>query len=237
MPTQPEADESAAPARSRLPLAAGVVVALVALGVALRMNFEPHEVVGWLAARRAIVNENLVVAVAAYAAFYVAYAALCLPLIWIVSVAGGLLFGPWIGFPLVAVSSAAGATAAMLASRYLLRDAVAAMFPGFVEKTNRGIARDGARWVFASRLIPVVPFFAVNLAVGLTQMPALVFAAASFLGALPLALLFVISGAQFATIERPSDVLSLPVVAALIALAAAPFAPKLLRGRRARESQ
>ena len=233
MPTQPEANEPAAPARSRLPLAAAIVVALVALGVAVWMNFEPHEVVGWVAARRSVVSENLLVAVAAYAAFYVAYAALCLPLIWIVSVAGGLLFGPWIGFPLVACSSAAGATVAMLASRYLFRDAVATMFPGFVEKANLGITRDGARWVFASRLIPVVPFFAVNLAVGLTRMPALVFAAASFAGALPLALLFVISGAQFATIEHPSDVLSLPVAAALVALAAAPFAPKLFgRGRR-----
>ena len=112
--------------------------------------------------------------------------------------AGGGLFGPWLGIPLVSLASTAGATLAMLAARYLAREAVAARFPDFVARVDRGVARDGARWLFAARLTPVVPFFAVNLAAGLTQLPVLTFAAVTLVGAFPFAALYALAGAKLA---------------------------------------
>lgn len=235
MQASTKTERAGAKTRRRALLAVLIVVALLGLAAAARMNFDPRDFTAWLASRRAVISANLPVAVAAYAAFYVVYAALPLPMIWVVSVTGGMLFGPWLGFPLVATCSTAGATVAMLASRYLFREAVATRFPVFVERVDRGVARDGAHWLFAARLTPVVPYFAVNLAVGLTGMPALVFALVSLLGVLPLALLFVLAGSEFATIEHPSDVLSLPIVAALLALAVAPFAVRALARWRRRE--
>ncbi len=153
------------------------------------------------------------------------------------SVAGGTLFGVWLGIPLVALSSTAGATVAMLAARYLFRDIVAARFPAFVARVDSGVARDGARYLYAARLTPVIPFFAVNLAMGLTRMPARLFAFVTLVGALPFVVLYVLAGQQLATIDHASDILSPRVVAALFALALAPFAAEALgewRSARAR---
>jgi len=219
-------------AKSRLLIAAAAALVIVAAMAAARFAFDPREAVAWLGERRAYAEQHLALMATLYAAAYVTYAALSLPVIWIVSVAGGMLFGPWLGLPLVATCSATGATLAMLASRYLLRETVAARFPDFARRVDEGVRRDGARWLFAARLTPVIPFFAINLAVGLTRMPALVFAGVSFAGALPLAFLYVWAGSQFADIEHPGDVLSLPVAAALLALAAAPFALKAIARRR-----
>ena len=210
----------------RLWLAAAVVAALAGLAVASRMALQPRELAVWLAARRAFVSWDPATSAAAYFAFYVVFAALSLPGAWMVSLAGGALFGLWLGIPLIAISSTSGATAAMLAARYLFRDAVAARFPGFVERVDRGVSRDGARWLFAARLTPIIPFFAINLAVGLTRMPAMVFGMITLVGVIPLSLLFGLAGGQLARIESPEDLLNPPVLAALFALAAAPFAAK-----------
>ena len=196
------------------------LVAIVAAFVAATFAFapDPHWLAGWLAERRDDVAHRLFVSLAAYFLAYLAFAALSLPGAWTLSVAGGALFGAWIGLPLVLASSACGATLAMLASRYLLRDAVAARFPVFVANVDAGVAREGARWLLAARLTPVIPFFVVNLAVGLTRMPAGKFAATSFVGSGPVALLYVLAGARLATVHRPSDAVDLPTVAILFAL-------------------
>ena len=214
-------------------LATAAFVLIAGAAFALSLTFEPRELAAWLAARRAFVAENIVASAAAYFAFYVVFAMLSLPGAWAVSVAGGALFGAWLGVPLVALSSTAGATAAMLASRYLFREAAAARFPGFVGRVNRGIARDGVRWLLAARLSPIIPYFAINLAVGLTQMRAALFALITLIGAFPFALIYGLAGGEVAKIRGPGDLLSPPVLAALIGLAAAPFAVRALGQRRA----
>ena len=218
-------------------LAAAILLAAAGLLVAFRTAIEPRDLVAWLIERRAFTERNLVVSAAAYFALYVAFAALSLPGAWAMSVAGGALFGPWFGVPLVSVSSTTGATAAMLAARYLFRDAVAERFPPFVQRVDRGVADDGARWLFAARLTPVIPFFAVNLAVGLTTMRATTFAFVTLIGALPFVILYVLAGAEATTIRGPADLLSPRLLVVLFALAAAPFAAKGLdewRAARAR---
>ena len=217
---------------------ASIVLAAIAAGVvAFAHGLEPRRVAASLIDARAFVGGHPIGAALGFAALYVAFAALSLPGIWTMSVAGGALFGPWLGAPLVSLSSTAGATVAMLAARYLFRDAAAARFPAFVERVDRGVARDGARWLFAARLTPVIPFFAINLAIGLTRMSTRVFALVTLLGALPIVLIYVLAGQAFATIERPSDVLSARILLALFALALAPFGAKALgewRASRAR---
>jgi pyruvate/2-oxoglutarate dehydrogenase complex dihydrolipoamide dehydrogenase (E3) component/uncharacterized membrane protein YdjX (TVP38/TMEM64 family) len=221
---------SAAPASRRSPvrlaLALAVVAAIALAAIALHGAISPQAAFAEVAAWRAFADAHELAAAAAYVAFYAAFSALSLPGAWIVSVAGGALFGGWLGIPLVSLSSTAGATLAMLLSRYLARDFVAARFPDFVARVDRGVARDGLRWLFAARLTPVIPFFAINLAVGLTRMPAGAFALVTMLGSFPFAALYALAGAEVATVTRPSDLFSAPLIAALLALAAAPFAAK-----------
>jgi pyruvate/2-oxoglutarate dehydrogenase complex dihydrolipoamide dehydrogenase (E3) component/uncharacterized membrane protein YdjX (TVP38/TMEM64 family) len=212
-----------------------VILAAIAAGVVVGFGqgFDPRRVAASLIGARAFVGAHPIAAALGFAALYVAFAALSLPGAWTMSVAGGALFGPWLGVLLVSLSSTAGATVAMLAARYLFRDAVAERFPAFVERVDKGVKSDGARWLFAARLTPVIPFFAINLAIGLTRMPARVFALVTLLGALPIVVIYVFAGQAFATIEHPGDVLSGRVLVALSALALAPFVAKALGGWRA----
>ncbi len=206
-------------------LVAALVAALVA-GLVVSGAANPHRVAISLVAAKSWADEHLVVSALAYVALYVAFAALSLLGAWTMSVAGGALFGPWLGVPLVSASSTLGATVAMLLARYVFRDAVEARFPDFVARVNRGVARDGARYLFAARLTPLIPFFAVNLGVAVTRMRVRTFVPVTLTGALPIVILYVAAGQQFASINAPQDILSARIVAALVALAAAPFAAK-----------
>ncbi|MBA2723737.1 MAG: TVP38/TMEM64 family protein, partial [Methylibium sp.] len=100
---------------------------------------------------------------AAYFAIYAAVAALSLPGAAVMTLAGGALFGLWIGTLVVSFASSIGATLAFLASRYLLRDTVQRRFGDKLTAVNEGVARDGAFYLFTLRLVPLFPFFAVNL--------------------------------------------------------------------------
>jgi uncharacterized membrane protein YdjX (TVP38/TMEM64 family) len=212
----------------RLGLAVVSVCVVLALAIALHHDVEPRDVAAWLASQKVFVGQHPGIAIAAYIVFYVAFAGLSLPGAWAVSVAGGALFGPWLGVPLVALSSTAGATVAMLASRYLFRDIVTARCPDLVERVSRSVAQDGARWLFAARLTPVLPFFAINIAVGLTRMPSSTFALVTCVGVFPLSLVYALAGAQFAKLERASDVFNVQILLPMVALAAATLLAKTL---------
>jgi uncharacterized membrane protein YdjX (TVP38/TMEM64 family) len=215
-------------------LAFGGLALLFVLGAAVWLT-ATQDLAAWrlrLAAQQDFVASHEMAAAALYFGAYLAFAALSLPGAWAISVAGGALFGAWLGPPLVSLSSTAGATLAMLGARYLFREAVAARFPQFVDRVDRGVAEDGARWLFAARLTPIIPFSVVNLAVGLTRMRAVTFALITMVGAFPFAFLYAEAGAKLATIERPSDILSLKLVLLLVALAALPFVAKRVTRRK-----
>ena len=141
------------------------------------------------------------------------------------------LFGPWIGLPIAVASSVTGGTITMLAARYALRDWVEARFPDAVAHLDQGIANGGARFLFAARLMPLLPFPLVNLAAGLTRMPARMFALVSIAGFLPLTFAYVSAGASLGYVRSPAEALSPGFVGALVALAAAPFAARMLFNR------
>lgn len=173
---------------------------------------------------------------AAYFAVYVAATALSVPGATIITLAGGAVFGLWWGLLLVSFASTLGATLAFLASRFLLRDMVQARFGQRLAEIERGIEKDGAFYLLSLRLIPVVPFFLINLLMGLTRMRAGTFYAVSQIGMLPGTLVYVNAGTQLAAIGSLRDVLSPALLGSLVLLGVFPWLARwgmgLLRRRR-----
>ncbi|MGR0481163.1 MAG: TVP38/TMEM64 family protein [Candidatus Electronema sp. V4] len=147
-------------------------------------------------------------AIAAYMAAYVLLTALSLPGAAVMTLTGGALFGLWPGLPLVSFASSIGATLAFLAARFLLRDCVQDRFGERLAAVNRGIAQDGALYLLTLRLVPVFPFFIINLVMGLTALRPAVFYLVSQIGMLPGALVYVNAGTQLGRLDSLSGVLS-----------------------------
>jgi pyruvate/2-oxoglutarate dehydrogenase complex dihydrolipoamide dehydrogenase (E3) component/uncharacterized membrane protein YdjX (TVP38/TMEM64 family) len=154
---------------------------------------------------------------AGFFVLYVLMAALSLPGAAIMTLAAGAFFGVWQGLVLVSFASSIGATLAFLVSRFLLRDQVQQRFGDRLKAIDRGISRDGAFYLFTLRLVPVFPFFIINLLMGLTALPARTFYWVSQLGMLPGTLVYVNAGTQLAAINSLSGILS-PALLASFAL-------------------
>lgn len=218
-------------ARSRTPLRlalllmlAGAVMAFLALGGRDLLTLEALK-----AARATLVTEvsaNPWRSALVYVALYVVVVALSLPGAAVMTLAGGALFGLWRGVALVSVSATVGATLAMLAARFVGRDWVRRRFPQAVETVDRGVARDGAIYLLSLRLAPVFPFFLVNLAMGLTAMPVLRYAALTWAGALPGTVAYTAAGTALASLDRLRDILSPGLLGAFLLLAALPLVGK-----------
>ncbi|ART81461.1 pyridine nucleotide-disulfide oxidoreductase [Oceanisphaera profunda] len=148
---------------------------------------------------------------------YVVLAALSLPGAAIMTLAAGAFFGVWQGLVLVSFASSIGATLAFLVSRFLLRDQVQQRFGDRLKAIDKGINRDGAFYLFTLRLVPVFPFFIINLLMGLTALPIRTFYWVSQLGMLPGTLVYVNAGTQLAAINSLSGILS-PTLLASFAL-------------------
>ncbi|MBE3637322.1 FAD-dependent oxidoreductase [Mangrovicoccus algicola] len=176
-------------------------------------------------------------AAALFFAAYVAVTALSLPVALWLTLAGGALFGFWQGLVLVSFASAIGATLAFLVARYLARDWVRAKLGARAAGLEAGLARDGAFYLFSLRLIPVVPFFALNLLMGLGPIRARTFYWVSQAGMLAGTAVYVNAGTQLARLDSLSGLVSGPVLASFAALAAFPWAARgaigLWRRRRA----
>ncbi len=143
---------------------------------------------------------------------YVAVTGLSIPGAAIMTLAAGAIFGLVWGTVLVSFASTIGASLAFLASRYLLRDAVQARFGDRLGTINSGIEQEGAFYLFTLRLVPIVPFFAINLLSGLTALPVRTFFWVSQLGMLAGTIVYVNAGTQLAAIEAVSDIISLPLL-------------------------
>jgi pyruvate/2-oxoglutarate dehydrogenase complex dihydrolipoamide dehydrogenase (E3) component/uncharacterized membrane protein YdjX (TVP38/TMEM64 family) len=177
-----------------------------------------------------LVEERLLLAVAAFFLLYVAVTALSLPGAAIMTLAAGAIFGLWLGTVIVSFASAAGASLAFLSSRYLLRDWVKAKFGRRVEAIDRGIAKDGAFYLLTLRLIPAFPFFLINLAMGLTAMRVGAFYIVSQLGMLPGTLVYVNAGTQLARIDSVGDILSPALIGSFVLLGIFPLIAKFVVG-------
>lgn len=133
----------------------------------------------------AMVAARPVAAVATYAAAYVVVVALSLPGGAVMTLAGGLLFGPWLGTALAVAGATAGACLLFLAARSALAPLVAGRAAGLLDRVRPGLERDGFFYLLTLRLIPVVPFWLANLAPALVGMPFGAYAAATAIGIIP----------------------------------------------------
>lgn len=176
--------------------------------------------------------------IAVYMAVYVTVTALSLPGAVILTLAGGALFGLWTGLVVVSLASTAGATLAFLAARYLLRDSVTRRFGARLDEVHRGMDRNGAFYLFTLRLVPLVPFFVINLVMGLTKMPARRYAWVSQLGMLPGTLVYVNAGTALGGLQSLSGIVSPQLLGAFALLAVFPWiARAVLAGWQARRVQ
>jgi pyruvate/2-oxoglutarate dehydrogenase complex dihydrolipoamide dehydrogenase (E3) component/uncharacterized membrane protein YdjX (TVP38/TMEM64 family) len=159
----------------------------------------------------------------AYLLIYVAATALSLPGAAIITLAGGAIFGLWWGTLIVSFASSIGATLAFLVSRFVLGSTVEAKFGKRLAEINRGVEKDGAFYLFTLRLIPVVPFFLINLLMGLTKMKALTFYWVSQIGMLAGTVVYVNAGTQLAQIESLKGILSPGLIGSFVLLGIFPL--------------
>ena len=140
--------------------------------------------------------------------------------------AAGAIFGPLWGTAITLGAITIGDSLGFLIARYLLRDWVERHFGRQAAMIDRGVERDGAFYLLALRLTAVVPYFVVNLAMGLTRMRLHVFAPVSFIGLIPATALYVHAGTELARIETPSDIYSPRLIGAFVLLGLLPIAAR-----------
>lgn len=175
-------------------------------------------------ARFADLREQQPLALAAgYFLVYVAVTALSLPGATIVTLAGGAIFGLGWGLLLVSFASSIGATLAFLTARFLLRDSVQSRFGQRLAEVDKGIQKDGAFYLFTLRLIPVVPFFVINLLMGLTNMKAWTFYWVSQLGMLAGTAVYVNAGTQLGQLTSLQGIVSPGLLGSFVLLGLFPL--------------
>ena len=161
-----------------------------------------------------------------YALAYVLVFALALPVGAVMTLAGGALFGLVVGTVVVSFASTIGALLAFLASRYLFGDAVRARFGARLADIDKGVARDGAFYLFTLRLIPAIPPAAINLLFGLTRMKAWTFYWVSQLGMLLGTIVYVNAGTQLGRLESLRGILSPALIGSFVLLGVLPLIAK-----------
>jgi uncharacterized membrane protein YdjX (TVP38/TMEM64 family) len=152
-----------------------------------------------------------------YSLIYIAITGLSLPGATVLTLAGGAIFGLFWGTLIVSFSSSIGATLAFLSARFLFRETVQNRFAETLKAIDAGVARDGAFYLFSLRLVPLFPFFVINLAMGLTNLKTLTFYWVSQIGMFAGTLVYVNAGTQLAKIETLSGILS-PILVMSFAL-------------------
>ncbi|MEO8802723.1 MAG: FAD-dependent oxidoreductase [Rudaea sp.] len=154
---------------------------------------------------------------------YVVVTSLSLPGAAILTLASGAVFGLIEGTLLASFASTIGATIAMLASRFILRDWVRNRFASRIKSVDEGIRRDGAFYLFSLRLVPVFPFFVINLVMGLTSLSALTFYWVSQIGMLAGTVVFVNAGTRLASLNSLSGLVSPALIGSFLLLALLPW--------------
>jgi uncharacterized membrane protein YdjX (TVP38/TMEM64 family) len=206
----------------------GVFVAFFYFGAHKYMTFESLKENNQ--ALKAWASENIWLASAAFFAIYVISTALSLPGAAILTLASGLIFGLGLGTLLSSFASTIGAGLAFLTSRYLLKDWVQDKFGSKINSINEGVKNEGAYYLFTLRLMPVFPFFLVNLLMGLTPIKFWTYYIVSQIAMLPGTAIYVNAGTQLSEISSPKDILSLPLILSFVLLGLFPLVVKKTLG-------
>lgn len=175
-------------------------------------------------------KENAIAVIAGFFLAYVVVTGASLPGAAIMTLAAGALFGVVEGTIIVSFASTLGATIAFLSSRYVLRDSIEARFGERLKAINAGLEKDGPFYLFSLRMIPVFPFFMVNLVMGLTRIRTLTFMWVSQLGMLLGTIVYVNAGTQLAQIDSLSGIASPAVLGSFVLLGIVPWIAKGIIG-------
>lgn len=165
-----------------------------------------------------------------YMLVYILATALSVPGAVILTLAGGAMFGLVVGTVIISFASSIGATLACLVSRFVLRDWVQKKFGDRLETINKGIEQEGGFYLFTLRLVPVFPFFLVNLAMGITRIPLFEYYWVSQLGMLPGTIVYVNAGKELAKINSVSGILSPSLLVSFALLGLFPITVKKILG-------
>ena len=171
-------------------------------------------------------SKNFELSLLLYFVIYSLTVALSIPGAVILTLIGGAVYGVFWGTLVASFASSIGATLAFFVSRILLRDWVLGRFGKYFEAINRGIEREGVFYLFALRMVPLFPFFAVNLLMGLTTIRAASFYIVSQIGMLLGTVVYVNAGSQLATINNLSGIVSPKVVLSLACVGLSPLVAK-----------
>ena len=161
--------------------------------------------------------------VAGYILSYAVLGGFCLPGATILHVSGGVLFGFWFGLTLVCLAGTCGTIFGFLTSRFLLRDLVARHAGGRLKMIEDGIAREGGLFIFALRLIPVIPFSATNAILGICPISFATYVWVSFVASLPRYVLYVMTGAELDKVHSLHDIISPGLLVTLTLLGLLPL--------------
>lgn len=185
---------------------------------------------------QAFTEDHLLLMLALYMLAYIVMAALSIPGAAVLTLAGGALFGVLIGTVAVSFASTIGATLVFLAARFLFKDSVQRRFGKRLDAVNRGVEKDGAFYLLALRLVPVFPFWLINLVMALTTIRTWTFFWVSQIGMLPATVVYVNAGTQLARVDSVGDVLSIELIGAFALLGLLPlilrWTLRLLENRR-----
>lgn len=198
-----------------------VVVALIVFGLhkSERAAFELlRETSGNIAQARA---RSPIGTALVYFVLYVVNGALSLPFGGLLTAAAGAIFGFWWGLAIASVSASVGAVCGLLVSRYLFHGAIERRFGARLAPIHKGLREEGAFYLFALRMVPMFPYWLLNLLMGLTGMRVFTFWWVSTLGLLPLEAAYVFAGTQLASVDQVG--LSPQLIAALLALGVLPL--------------
>ncbi len=228
------------PVKRMVPLVALAAAAAAVFGLGLDdfLTFEAlrenrHLLMGF-------VESHAILAIALYLLIYAASTAASLPGGAILSVTGGFLFGPWLGAAYVVVAATVGATAVFLVARSTIGDFLRAKAEPALRKMERGFQKNALSYLLVLRLIPLFPFWLVNLVPALLGVPLRTYVIGTFLGIIPGVLVFTLAGAGlgsvFDTTERFSiaSVLTPEVITALAGLSVLSLTPVVYKKLRAR---
>ncbi|SNB44726.1 TVP38/TMEM64 family protein [Geobacter sp. DSM 9736] len=163
---------------------------------------------------------------------YIIQTALSLPGATLMTLAAGALFGAVTGTAYAVIGATTGAALAFLFARYLFRSAMVKRFSGRLEEVNRELDRSGLNYLLFLRLVPLFPFFLINIAAALTRIPLGTFCLGTFMGIIPGGFVYANAGASLATVEHLGDVASPRVIGAFVLLGIFALIPALYRRHR-----
>jgi uncharacterized membrane protein YdjX (TVP38/TMEM64 family) len=173
-------------------------------------------------------EKHTALVITAYFFIYVITTSLSLPGASPLTIVGGAVMGFWVATLVVSFASTIGATLACFFSRFLLRDWVQNKIGNRIKKVNEGIEKEGSFYLFTLRLIPLFPFWMINLAMGLTKMPLKRYYWVSQIGMLPGTMLYVNAGKELGKIDSPAGILSPSLIISFALIGIFPLVVKKL---------